>query len=152
MPDGDRRKALVWHLEDKYLALFGDGEEPAFIDEDKIAKCIGSQNYAICTKAIRTERIFKSCMATLVYHINELLSLQRCQLYVIELPLTEKARNHGFSRWLITSSHDNCAPMESAGNCSNRLAGVGRPGCRVCIIILGFGKELRGTNVPLRSD
>ena len=91
-------------------------------------------------------------MATLLYHDDELLALQRCQLDVVELPLTEKARNLGFGRWLITSSKDDYTLIESAGNGSNPLARIEHPGCRVCIITLGCGKQLRGPNVHLRSD
>ena len=91
-------------------------------------------------------------MATLLYHDDELLALQRCQLDVKELPLTEKARNLGFGRWLITSSKDDYTLIESAGNGSNPLARIEHPGCRVCIITLGCGKQLRGPNVHLRSD
>ena len=79
-------------------------------------------------------------MATLIYHDDELLALQRCQLDVVELPLTEKAHNLGFGRWLITSSKDNYTLIESAGNGSNPLARIEHPGCRVCIIKLGCGK------------
>ena len=117
-----------------------------------IANCIGSQKYAICTKVIPTEQTYQSCMATLLYHDDELLALQRCQLDVVELPLTEKALNLGFSRWLITSSKDHYTLIESAGNDSNPLARIEHPGCRVCIITLGCGKQLRGPNVHLRSD
>ena len=122
MPDGDTGKALVWRLEAKYMAVSDDGEELAFIDEDELANCIGSQKYAICTKAIPTEQNYQSCMATLLYHDDELLALQCCQLDVVELLLTEKARNLGFGRWLITSSKDDYTLIESAGNDSNPLA------------------------------
>ena len=98
MPDGDTGKALVWRLEAKYMAVSDDGEELAFIDDKELENCIGSQKYAICTKAIPTELTYQSCMATLLYHDDELLALQRCQLDVIELPLTDKARNLGFGR------------------------------------------------------
>ena len=152
MPDGDTGKALVWRLEAKYMAVSDDGEELAFIDEDELANCIGSQKYAICTKAIPAEQTYQSCMATSLYHDDELLALQRCQLDVVELPLTEKARNLGFGRWLITSSKDDYTLIESAGNGSNPLARIEHPGCRVCIITLGCGKQLRGPNVHLRSD
>ena len=91
-------------------------------------------------------------MATLLYHDDELLALQRCQLDVVELPFTEKARNLVFGRWLITSSKDDNTHIESAGKGSNPLARVEHPGYRVCIITLGCGKQLRGPNVHLRSD
>ena len=152
MPDGDTGKALVWRLEAKYMAVSDDGEELAFIDDKELENCIGSQKYAICTKAIPTEQTYQSCMATLLYHDDELLALQRCQLDVIELPLTEKARNLGFGRWLITSASDDYTLIESAGNGSNPLARIEHPGCRVCIITLGCGKQLRGPNIHLRSD
>ena len=97
MPDGDTGKALVWRLEAKYMAILDDGEL-AFIDDKELENCIGSQKYAICTKAIPTEQTYQSCIAKLLYHDDELLALQRCQLDVIELPLTEKARNLGFCR------------------------------------------------------
>ena len=64
MPHGYTGKALVWQLEAKYMAVSDDGEELAFIDEDELANCIGSQKYAICTKAIPTEQNYQSCMAT----------------------------------------------------------------------------------------
>ena len=75
-------------------------------------------------------------MATLSYHDEELLALQRWQLDVIALSLTENTRNLGFSRWLITSASDDYTLIESAGNGSNPLARIEHPGCRVCIITL----------------
>ena len=149
MLDGDTGKALVWRLEAKYMAVCDDGEELAFINEDEIANCIDSQKYAICTKAIPTEQDYKSHMATLLYHDDELLAFQRCQLDVIELPLTEKAPNLGFGRWLVTSSHD-YALVESTENGSNPLARIEHTGCRVCIITLECAKQLRGPNIRLR--
>ena len=150
--DGDTGKALVWRLEAKYMAVSDDGEELPFIDEDELANCIGSQKYAICTKAIRIEQSYQSCVATLLYLDDELHALQRCQLDVVELPLTEKERNRGFGHWLITSSKDDNTVIESAGNGSNPLTRIEHPRCRVCIITLGCGKHLRGPNVHLRSD
>ena len=128
MPDGDTGKALVWRLEAKYIIVSDDGEELAFTDEDKLANCIVSRKNAICTKAIPTKQTHKSCMAALLYHDDELLALLCCHLDVIELPQTEKARNLGFGRWLITSSHDDYAIIESAGNGSNPLARTEHPG------------------------
>ena len=79
MPDGIRAgKVLVWWLEAKYMAVSDDGEELTFIDEDELANCIGSQKYAICSKGIPTEQTYQSCMATLVYHDDQLLAMQRC--------------------------------------------------------------------------
>ena len=150
MLDGDTGKALVWRLEAKYMAVCDDGEELAFIDEDEIANSIDSQKYAICTKAIPTEQNCKSHMATLLYHDDELHALQRCQLDVKELPLTEKARNLSFGRWLITSSHDDYAFFESTENGSNPQARIEHTGCRVCIITLECAKQLRGPNIRLR--
>ena len=92
--------------------------------------------YAKCTRAIPTQQNYKSCMATLLYHDDDQLALQRCQLDVIELPLTQKARNLGFGRWLFTSSHGEYALIESAGNRSNPLARIEHLGCRVGIITL----------------
>ena len=128
MTDGDTGKALVWRLEVEYMAVSDDGEL-AFIDDKELENCIGSQKFAICTKAIPTAQTYQSCMATLLYHDDELLALQRCQLDVIELPLTEKARNLGFGRWLITSASDDYTLIESAGNGSNTLARIEHPGC-----------------------
>ena len=102
--DGDTSKALVWQLEAKYMAVSDDGEELAFLDEDELANCIGFQKHAICIKAIPTEHTYDSCMATLYYHDEELLALQHCQLDLLELLSTEKARSLNFGRWLITSS------------------------------------------------
>ena len=83
-------------------------------------------------------------------HDNQLLALQRCQLNVIELPLTENARILGFSRWLINSASDDYTFIESAENGSNLFARIEHPGCRVCINTLGLGKQLRGPNIHLR--
>ena len=115
------------------MAVSDDGEELAFIDK-KLENYIGSQKYAICTKAIPKEQTYQSCMATLLYHDDELLALQRCQLDVIGLPLNEKAHNLGFGRWLITSASEDYTLIESAGNGSNPLARIEHPECRVCII------------------
>ena len=68
MHDGDTEEALVGRSEAKYMAVSDDGEELAFINEDELANCIGSQKYATCTKAILTEQTYKSCMPTLLYH------------------------------------------------------------------------------------
>ena len=134
------------------MGVSDNGEVLSFIDEDELANCFGSQKYAICTKTFPAEQTYQSCMATLLYHDEELLALQRCQLDVVELLLTEKARNLGFGRWLITSSKDDYALIESAVNGSNPWARIKHTGCRVCIITLGCGKQLRRPNVHLRSD
>ena len=76
----------------KHMAVSDDGEELAFIDDKELENYIGSPIYANCTKAIPTEQTYQSFMAKLLYHDDELLELQRCQLDVTELPLTEKAR------------------------------------------------------------
>ena len=151
MPDGDTGKAILRRQEAKYMAVPDEGEL-AFIDDKELENCTGSQNYAICTKAIPTEQTYQSCMAILLYHDDELLTLQRCQLDVVELPLTEKARNLGFCCWVITSASDGYTIIESAGNGSNPLARIEHPGCRVCIITLGCVKQLRRPNIHLRSD
>ena len=91
-------------------------------------------------------------MAILFYHDDELLTLQHCQLDVIDLPLTEKAGNLGFCCWVITSASDGYTIIESAGNGSNPLARIEHPGCRVCIITLGCVKQLCRPNIHLRSD
>ena len=152
IPEGDTGKALVWRLEATYMALSDGGEELEFIDEDELANYIGSQKYAKCTKATPTEHTYRSCMATLFEDDVEVLALQRCQLEVVELPLTEKACNLGFGRWLITLSKDIYTLIESTGNGSNPLARIEHPGCRVCIITLGCEEQHRGSNVHLRSD
>ena len=150
MPDGDTGKSLVWQLEAKYITVSDDGEETAFIDEDELANCIGYQKYAICTKRIPTELTYQSCMTTLVYHDDEQLALQHCQLDLVELPLTDKGRNLDFGRWLITTSTDDYTIIESAGNSNNPLARIENFGRKLCIITLGCRKQLREPNVHLR--
>ena len=152
MPDGNTGKALVWRLESKYMAISQKSEEVAYLNDDDLANCVGSQKYAICTKAIPTETNRDSCLPTLLYKDDELLALQRCQLDVIELPLTEKASNLGFGRWLITAADDNYELSEQDENNTNPLNTVTKAGCRVCIITLGCGRVITGPNIKLRSD
>ena len=83
-------------------------------------------------------------------HDDQLLALQRCQLNVITLALTENARILGCGRWLINSASEDYRFIESAENGSNFSARIEQTGCRVCINTLGCGKQLRGPNIHLR--
>ena len=68
------------------------------------------------------------------------------------MPLTEKASNLGFGRWLITAADDNYELSEQDENNTNPLNTVTKAGCRVCIITLGCGRVITGPNIKLRSD
>ena len=70
------------------MASLDAGEKTVFIDKDDPANCVGSQNYGIRIKAIQTEQIYESFMATLLQHDGKLYAVQRCQLGVVEFPLT----------------------------------------------------------------
>ena len=96
------------------MAVSDDAEELAFIDDKELENCIGSPIHANCTKAIPTEQTYQSFMATLLYYDDELFELQRCQLDVTELPLTEKARNLSLGRRQATCIHSSRAQRMAA--------------------------------------
>ena len=152
MPDGDSGRAFMWKPESKYLAISVDNEQMALINDEDLDLCVGSSMYSICTKGIPTDTSKHSCLATLFFHSDHKLAIERCKMDILELPLTEKARNIGFGRWLITSANTNYKLVETASNGSNPLERTEHPGCRVCIITLACGRQLAGDYIRVRSD
>ena len=152
MPDGQSGRAFLWRPEAKYLAISMDNQELALINDEDLDLCIGSTRYSICTKAIPTDTSKHSCLATLFFHSDHMMAIERCKMDIIQLPRAEKAQNIGFGRWLIMAASSNYKSVETASNGSNPLERIEHPGCRVCILTLACGRQLAGDNIRLRSD
>ena len=150
MPDGQSGRAFLWIPEAKHLAISMDNQELALINDEDCDLCIGSTRYSFCTKPIPTDTSTHSCLATLFFHSDHMMAIERCKMDIIQLPGAKKAQNIGFGLWLIIAASSNYKLVETASNGSNPKK-IEHPGCKVCILTLACGRQLAGDNIRLRS-
>ena len=142
---------MIWDLEADYLAVSEDGRETALVSRLDLTRCIGSSRYSICHHGLSTEGLWSSCLSLLFFG-NFVQALKVCDLKQYPLPMTERAVNLKFGIWLILSSTSDFELRESDLNDTTHLSTKVYPGCRICILTLACGRQIRGPIVFIRSD
>ena len=141
--------AIKWKLEAPYLAISEDNMDTAYLTEYDPSQCIGSSRYQICLDMIATETGHGSCLATLFFK-GSVEALQISDTEHNALPATEKAENLGFQFWLITSATTAYTLFESDTASTTSSGIIENSGCRICIITLECGKQLKGPQIKTR--
>lgn len=151
MPQNDSAKALVWDIEEKFIAISENRNELAVMTQKQLNSCVGSSTTAICYEAIATEVHPQSCIATLFIE-GARDALRVCKVKTVTLPLVERAQNIKQGRWLITARSPNFAFKQMPIGENNPQLATYHAGCRSCVISLPCGYTLEGPHVRLRPD
>ena len=151
MPQDDAEDAMIWDLEADFLAVSEDGRETALVSRTDLTRCIGSTRYSICHHGLATEGLWSSCLSLLFFG-NLVQAMKFCDFRPYALPVSERALNLKFGIWLILSASPDFELRESDLNDTTHLSTKVYPGCRICILTLACGRQIRGPNVYIRSD
>ena len=116
-----------------------------------MTRCIGSSKYSVCHHGLATEGLWSSCLSLLFFG-NLVQAMKISDLKPYPLPVSERAVNLKFGIWLILLASSDFELRESDLNGTTHLSTKVYPGCRICILILACGRQIRGPNVFIRSD
>ena len=148
--DGTDGRASQYANESDFIAV-SSPQKIASLSQDEINRCVGSRSFSVCINGFSLETAQDTCLGSLLIN-NHLTALQKCEIKTVRLPVTEKARNLGNGKWLITSASSNFKMYISPIINHDPLKRTPLPGCQVCIIELQCGTKLETTFLEIRAD